>query len=93
MGTENTIPKENISIKNNNNAFNVDLDIDSGKTVTIVGTAEVLDIVIGSDFYIIVDTSESIIDSNTKVLNGKVTSPANKQCWAVGDCDIKVSVK
>ncbi|MBR5246622.1 MAG: hypothetical protein IKV25_04540 [Clostridia bacterium] len=88
-----TIPKENISIKNNNNAFNVDLDIDSGKTVTIVGTAEVLDIVIGSDFYIIVDTSESIIDSNTKVLNGKVTSPANKQCWAVGDCDIKVSVK
>jgi hypothetical protein len=29
---------------------------------------------------------------NTKTLKGRVSSPSNKQCWFVGDCDIKVSI-
>ena len=87
-----SIPKENISIKNNASAFNVNLNIGSEKTVTIVGAPDVLDTVTGNDFYITIDISEQNIDSNTTVLKGKVTSPANKQCWAVGECEIKVSV-
>lgn len=87
-----TVPKENISVKNNISTLNIDLDVDSGKTVTIVGPSDVLATVIGNDFYITVDTSEQNIESNAQTLKGKVTSPANKQCWAVGDCNIKVSV-
>lgn len=87
-----TVPKENISVKNNISTLNIDLDVDSGKTVTIVGPSDVLATVTGNDFYITVDTSEQNIESNAQTLKGKVTSPANKQCWAVGDCNIKVSV-
>ena len=87
-----TVPKENISVKNNISTLNIDLDVDSGKTVTIVGPSDVLATVIGNDFYITVDTSEQNIESNAQTLKGKVTSPANKQCWAVGDCNIQVSV-
>lgn len=85
-----TVPKENISVKNNISTLNIDLDVDSGKTVTIVGPSDVLATVTGNDFYITVDTSEQNIESNAQTLKGKVTSPANKQCWAVGDCNIKV---
>ena len=87
-----TVPKENISVKNNISTLNIDLDVDSGKTVTIVGPSDVLATVTGNDFYITVDTSEQNIESNAQTLKGKVTSPANKQCWAVGDCNIQVSV-
>lgn len=87
-----TVPKENISIKNNITTLSVDLNMDSGKTVTVVGPSDVLDTITGNDFYITVDTSEQNMESNTQTLKGKVTSPANKQCWAVGDCDIKVTV-
>ena len=87
-----TVPKENISGKNNISTLNIDLDVDSGKTVTIVGPSDVLATVTGNDFYITVDTSEQNIESNAQTLKGKVTSPANKQCWAVGDCNIQVSV-
>lgn len=85
-----TVPKENISVKNNISTLNIDLNVDSGKTVTIVGPSDVLATVTGNDFYITVDTSEQNIESNAQTLKGKVTSPANKQCWAVGDCNIKV---
>ncbi len=87
-----TIPKENISVKNSISTLNVNLNTDSGKTVTIVGSADVLESITGNDFYITVDTSEQDIAINTKSLKGKVISPSNKQCWAVGNCDIKVSV-
>lgn len=87
-----TIPKENISIKNDISTMNVSLNIDSGKIVTIVGSEDVLSSITGNDFYIIVDTSEQDITINTKTLKGKVSSPSNKQCWSVGDCDIKVSI-
>ena len=87
-----TVPKENISVKNNISTLNIDLNVNSGKTVTIVGPSDVLATVTGNDFYINVDTSEQNIESNAQTLKGKVTSPANKQCWAVGDCNIKVSV-
>ena len=87
-----SIPKENITIKNNIPTMSVNLNVDSGVTVTVVGSEEALASITGNDFTITVDTSEQEVSLNSKTLNGKVTSPSNKQCWVVGECKIKVLV-
>ena len=88
-----TVPESNITVKNINNSYDVKSLNNSGKTITVVGTADVISALTDNDFQIIVDTSEQDFSVNTKTLKGRVVVPNNKQCWAVGDCNINVSVK
>ncbi len=88
-----TVPEANITVKNSNNSYDVKALNNSGKTITVIGTADAISALTDNDFQIIVDTSEQDFSVNTKSLKGRVVVPNNKQCWSVGDCNINVSVK
>ena len=85
------VPSENITVKNSSTYEINPLD-NSGKTITVVGTEDVLSGLSGNDFQIVVDVTEQSVSTSTKTLKGRVVVPNNKQCWAIGDCNINVSV-
>lgn len=87
------VPSDNISVKNNLNFFDITALATSGKEITVVGSSEALASVSDNDFYIVIDTTEQDVTTNTKTLNGRVVVPSNKQCWAVGECNINVIVE
>ncbi len=88
-----TVPASNISVKNNLNFFEISSLATSGIEITVVGSEEALSSISDSEFYIVVDTTEQDVTTSTKALKGRVVVPANKQCWAVGDCSISVKVE
>jgi hypothetical protein len=75
------------------NFFDITALATSGKEITVVGSSEALASVSDNDFYIVIDTTEQDVTTNTKTLNGRVVVPSNKQCWAVGECNINVIVE
>lgn len=85
------VPSANITVKNSSTYEINPLD-NSGKTITVVGTEDVLSGLSGNDFQIVVDVTEQSVSTSTKTLKGRVAVPNNKQCWAIGDCNINVSV-
>ena len=85
------VPSANITVKNSSTYEINPLD-NSGKTITVVGTEDVLSGLSGNDFQIVVDVTEQSVSTSTKTLKGRVVVPNNKQCWAIGDCNINVSV-
>lgn len=88
-----TVPASNISVRNNLNFFEISSLATSGIDITVVGSEEALSSISDSEFYIVVDTTEQDVTTSTKTLKGRVVVPANKQCWAVGDCSISVKVE
>ncbi len=85
------VPSASITVKNSSTYEINPLD-NSGKTITVVGTEDVLSGLSGNDFQIVVDVTEQSVSTSTKTLKGRVVVPNNKQCWAIGDCNINVSV-
>lgn len=88
-----TVPASNISVKNNLNFYDITSLATSGKEITVVGSSEALSNISDNDFYVVIDTTEQDVSTNTTTLRGRVVVPANKQCWSVGDCNISVKVE
>lgn len=88
-----SVPVTGISIKNSRADFNVALNTTRDITVTLVGPKEDIDLITAEDLAIEIDTTDKTITADTKILQGTVIVSSEYDCWAVGKCDIKVSVE
>lgn len=88
-----SVPVTSISIKNSRADFNVALNTTRDITVTLVGPKEDIDLITAEDLAIEIDTTDKTITADTKILQGTVIVSSEYDCWAVGKCDIKVSVE
>lgn len=88
-----SVPVTSISIKNSRADFNVALNTTGDITVTLVGPKEDIDLITAEDLAIEIDTTDKTITADTKILQGTVIVSSEYDCWAVGKCDIKVSVE
>ncbi len=87
-----SIPASNIVVKNSRDDFNVKLNTKNDITVTLVGSQEDLDAITIENLKIEVDTTDKLLISDTRTLQGTVVVSGEYKCWAIGKYDIKVSV-
>lgn len=88
-----SVPASAISVKNERDDFEVDLNTSKAVSVTVIGTEADLDTITAENLKIEVDTADKVLTNDTQVLSGKVIVNGDLNCWAYGKYDIKVKVK
>lgn len=88
-----TVPVSNISIKNSREDFKVILNTTKDITVTLVGPQEDINAITAEDLAIEIDTTDKLISSDTKTLQGNVIVSSEYNCWAFGKYEIKITAE
>lgn len=88
-----TIPVSSVKIKNTRDDFKVLLNTTKDITVTLVGPQEDIEAITVEDLMIEIDTTDKVISSDTKTLQGNVVVSSEYNCWAFGKYEIKITAK
>lgn len=88
-----TVPVSNISIKNSRDDFKISLNTTKDIAITLVGPQEDIDAITAEDVAIEIDTTDKLISSDTKTLQGNVIVSSEYNCWAFGKYEIKITAE
>ncbi len=88
-----SIPASKITVKNNRDDYNVEVNHNNDVYVKLVGIETYIDSVSVDDLSIVIDTTDKEITDSSSSLSGTVVVTGDCPCWAVGKYDIKVKVE
>ena len=87
-----TVPSSSISINNQSDFFNVNLESNKPIAINVVGQKSDLDSIDPENIKIQIDTFDKILNADTKTITAKIILPSDCNCWVTGKYDIKVNV-